>query len=120
MFKITIYFDTRFHTVNGKQDCISFTVDSVEKVRQTVWNANKLENISDIRVDHKTADGFKSDYVLRLEMYEGKQLVNRIFCFNNGNDFNAEHLETIQDMVDDWETSENRQVVIENNYKWSL
>lgn len=119
MIKMTIFFDTRFHTVNGKQDFVSFSVDSFEKARAIVHNCNKMGNVSDIRIDYCKDGIFHSEYFFCMEMFEKNQLVKRVFCTGkNGNSFSDDEMETISDMVDDWEKSDGCCVFFKNNYNW--
>ena len=127
MIKVTVYFDTRFHTVNGKQDSVSFAVDSVEKVKQVVSNANKMGNVSDIRIDHLKNGYLCSDYVFCMEMYENNQFIKRIFFIDNGNYFDIDQMSIIQDIQDNWEDDwedyavlPNRYVNIKHNYGWGF
>ena len=121
MIKVTVYFDTRFHTVNGKQDSVSFAVDSVEKVKEVISNANKMGNVSDIRIDHTKNGTVQSDYVFCVEKLENNQVIDRrFFIGENGNSFTEEEEAEIHFLEECWEYFAWHEVFFKNNYGWSF
>ena len=128
MMKVTVLFDPMYHTVNGKQDSVSFAVNSADEINRIVDNANKMGSVSDIRVTYRKDGCLRTEYVFCVEKYDivcgenydVEKLVERKFFFDNGTDFDADDLEAFQIMADDWESVLNHETVFKNTKRWSL